>query len=70
MRHMQRRDCHDKVRLWHLLHEALTETTMAQPIVSSYSLLFSMLHSGGINHNIQYNFKESCNMVVNKMGQS
>ena len=35
----------------HLLHEMLTETTMAQPIVSSYPLPFSMLHSGGINCN-------------------
>ena len=29
----------------------LTETTMVQLIVLSYPLLFSMLHSGGINHN-------------------
>jgi len=25
----------DKTRIWHLLHEALTETTLVQPIVSS-----------------------------------
>ena len=34
----------EKVRLWYLLHEVLTETTSAQLIVSSYPQPISMLH--------------------------
>jgi len=41
----------NQARLWHLLHEALTETPMVQPIVSSYSLPMSMLSPGGIDRN-------------------
>jgi len=41
----------DQARLWHLLYEVLTETPMAQPIVSSYPLPMSMLSSGGIDRN-------------------
>ena len=40
------------MRLWHLLHEVLTETTSAQPIISSYPQPNSMLYSQGINRNI------------------
>jgi len=39
------------MRLWHLLHEALTKTTPAQPIVSSYSQPNSMLYPQGIDCN-------------------
>ena len=40
-----------KMRLWHLLHEALTETTSVQLIISSYPQPNSMLYSRGINCN-------------------
>ena len=42
------------MRLWHLLHEALTETTLAQPIMSLYPQPNSMLYPQGINRK---NFK-------------
>ena len=41
----------EKIRLWYLLHEALTETTSAQPIVLSYPQPNSMLSPQDINHN-------------------
>jgi len=37
--------------LWHLLYEALTETTLVQPIMLSYPQLNSMLYPQGISHN-------------------
>ena len=40
-----------KMRLWHLLHEALTETTSVQPIILSYPQPNSMLYPWGINCN-------------------
>jgi len=39
------------MRLWHILHEALTETTLAQLIMSSYPQPNSMLYPQGIDHN-------------------
>ena len=33
----------DQVKLWHLLHKALTETPMVQPIMLSYSLPISIV---------------------------
>ena len=39
------------MRLWHLLHETLTETTSVQPIMSSYPQPNSMLYSQGTVHN-------------------
>ena len=39
------------MRLWHLLHEALTETTSAQLIMSSYPQPNSMLYPRGICRN-------------------
>ena len=39
------------MRLWYLLCEALTETTLVQLIVSSYPQPNSMLYPRGINHN-------------------
>ena len=41
----------EKMRLWHLLHKALTETTSAQLIISSYSQPNSMLYPQGIDRN-------------------
>ena len=41
----------DQVKLRYLLHEALTETTIAQPIMLSYPLPISILSPGGIDHN-------------------
>ena len=40
--------------LKHLLHEALTETTSVQPIMSSYPKPFFILHPQGIDHNIYH----------------
>ena len=40
------------MRLWHLLHKVLTETTSVQPIMLSYPQPNSMLYSQGINRNI------------------
>ena len=37
--------------LWHLLHEALTEISMAQPIMSLYPLPMSMLSPEGVDRN-------------------
>ena len=48
------------MRLEHLLHEVLTETTSAQPIVLLYPQLISMLHPQGINCNklgLKFNMK-------------
>ena len=39
------------MKLEHLLHEVLTETTLVQPIVSSYPCSFSILHPQGIDYN-------------------
>jgi len=39
------------MKLEHLLHEALTETTLVQLIVLSDSCSFSMLHPQGIDYN-------------------
>ena len=39
------------MRLWHLLHEMLTETTLAQPIMLSYPQPSSMLSPQGIDYN-------------------
>jgi len=41
----------DEVRLEHLLHKVLTETTSAQLIVLSYSEPNSMMHPWGIDCN-------------------
>ena len=37
--------------MWHLLHEALTETSTVQPIMSLYPLPMSMLSQGGVDYN-------------------
>ena len=42
----------EKMKLEHLLHEVLTETTLAQPIMLSDPCSFSMLHPRGIDRNI------------------
>ena len=42
------------MRLWHLLHEVLTETTSAQLIMSSYPQPNSMLFSRGIDCNTSH----------------
>jgi len=39
------------MRLWYLLYKVLTETTSAQPIVSSYPQSNSMLYPRGIDCN-------------------
>ena len=41
----------DQIKLQHLLHEVLTETPTAQPIMLSYPLPMSILSPGGIDHN-------------------
>ena len=41
----------DEIRFQHLLHKVLTETALAQPIVSSYPLPISMIYPWDINHN-------------------
>ena len=41
----------EKMRLWYLLHEVLTETTSAQPIVSLYPQPNFMLYPWGIDRN-------------------
>ena len=41
----------DEIRFQHLLHEVLTETALAQPIVLSYPLPISMIYPWDINHN-------------------
>ena len=46
-------------RLEHLLHEALTETTLAQLLISSYPKPISMLHFQDINCNT-IELLESC----------
>ena len=42
------------MRLWHLLYEVLTKTTLAQLIMLSYPQPNSMLYSRGINCNKSY----------------
>jgi len=39
------------MRLWHLLYEVLTETTLAQLILSSYPRPNSMLYPRGTDRN-------------------
>ena len=48
------------MRLWYLLHEALTETTLVQPIMLSYHQPNSMLYSRGTvcNTYIKINTRE------------
>ena len=39
------------MRLWHLLHEMLTKTTLVQPIMLSYPQPNSMLSPRSIDYN-------------------
>ena len=50
----------EEMRLWHLLYETLTETTSAQPIVSSYPQPNSMLYPQGTVHNKEFSIEFSC----------
>ena len=51
MNHKTQGNTEEEMRLWHLLHEALTETTLVQPIMSSYPQPNSMLYPWDTNCN-------------------